>query len=63
MLRGIDSFVFAILFVAAVGLGPFAGTLGIALHTWGSAAKNFADHVRMPTWGRSKRCARPGPAG
>ena len=44
-LRGIDSFVFALLFVAAVGLGPFAGVLGIMLHTWGSAAKNFADHI------------------
>ncbi len=44
-LRGIDSFVFALLFVAAVGLGPFAGVLGIALHTWGSAAKLFADHL------------------
>ena len=45
VLRGIDSFVFALVLVAAVGLGPFAGTLGIALHTWGSAAKTFADHV------------------
>ena len=44
MLRGIDAFVFALLFVAAVGLGPFAGVIGIALHTWGSAAKFFADH-------------------
>ncbi len=44
-LRGIDSFVFALLFVAAVGLGPFAGVLGIALHTWGSASKFFADHI------------------
>ncbi len=44
-LRGIDSFVFALLFVAAVGLGPFAGVLGIALHTWGSAAKFFADGI------------------
>lgn len=50
-LRGIDSFVFAILFVAAVGLGPFAGTLGIALHTWGSAAKNFADHIENANLG------------
>lgn len=45
MLRGIDSLVFALLFVAAVGLGPFAGVIGIALHTWGSAAKLFADHL------------------
>jgi phosphonate transport system permease protein len=49
-LRGIDSFVFALLFVAAVGLGPFAGVIGIALHTWGSAAKLLADQIEnMPT--------------
>jgi phosphonate transport system permease protein len=50
-LRGIDSFVFALLFVAAVGLGPFAGVLGIAFHTWGSAAKFFADHVESVNLG------------
>jgi len=44
-LRGIDAFVFALIFVAAVGLGPFAGVIGIALHTWGSAAKLFADNI------------------
>jgi phosphonate transport system permease protein len=44
-LRGIDSFVFALLFVAAVGLGPFAGVLGIALHTWGSTAKLWAEAI------------------
>ena len=48
-LRGIDSFVFALLFVAAVGLGPFAGVLGVALHTWGSMAKLFAETIEdMP---------------
>ena len=50
-LRGIDSFVFALLFVASVGLGPFAGVLGIALHTWGSAAKFFADHIENANLG------------
>jgi phosphonate transport system permease protein len=50
-LRGIDSFVFALLFVAAVGLGPFAGVLGIALHTWGSAAKFFADQTENTNLG------------
>src|SRR5205823_11053978 len=44
-LRGIDSFAFALLFVAAVGLGPFAGVLGIALHTWGSTAKLWAEAI------------------
>ena len=50
-LRGVDSFVFALLFVAAVGLGPFAGVIGIALHTWGSAAKFFADHIENAQMG------------
>lgn len=47
--RGIDSFVFALILVAAVGLGPFAGMLGVMLHTWGSCAKLFADQIEtMP---------------
>ncbi|NDJ60007.1 MAG: phosphonate ABC transporter, permease protein PhnE [Chloroflexi bacterium] len=44
-LRGIDSFIFAIFFVAAVGLGPFAGVLGVAFHTWGSLAKLYAENL------------------
>lgn len=62
MLRSIDSMVFALLFVAAVGLGPFAGTLGIALHTWGSAAKNFSDHVENADLGplEAVRCTGAG---
>ena len=50
-LRGIDSFVFALLFVAAVGLGPFAGVLGIAFHTGGRAAKFFADQIESTNLG------------
>jgi phosphonate transport system permease protein len=50
-LRGIDSFVFALLFVAAVGLGPFAGVLGIAIHTSGTAAKFFADQIESANLG------------
>jgi phosphonate transport system permease protein len=44
-LRGVDSFVFALIFVAAVGLGPFAGVLGIALHTAGSTAKLWSETI------------------
>jgi phosphonate transport system permease protein len=44
-LRGIDSFVFALLFVAAVGLGPFAGVLGVALHSAGSVAKLWSEAI------------------
>jgi phosphonate transport system permease protein len=45
MLRGVDSFVFALLFVAAVGLGPFAGVLGVGLHAAGSIAKLWAETI------------------
>src|ERR1700731_3653886 len=44
-LRGIDSFIFALLFVAAVGLGPFAGVLGIGLHSAGTIAKLWSEAI------------------
>lgn len=37
--RGVDTVVFALLFVAAVGLGPFAGVLGMLVHSIGVIAK------------------------
>lgn len=52
VLRGIDAFVFALIFVAAVGLGPFAGVLGIAVHVAGSIAK---------LWSEAIETAEPGP--
>jgi phosphonate transport system permease protein len=45
VLRGIDSFVFALLFVAAVGLGPFAGVLGVGLHSAGTIAKLWSEAI------------------
>jgi phosphonate transport system permease protein len=45
ILRGIDSFIFALLFVAAVGLGPFAGVLGIGLHSAGTIAKLWSEAI------------------
>lgn len=50
-LRGIDSFVFALLFVAAVGLGPFAGVLGVGIHTAGSIAKLWSETLETSTQG------------
>lgn len=44
-LRAIDSFIFALIFVAAVGLGPFAGIIGVALHSTGSMAKLWSEHL------------------
>lgn len=43
VLRGVDGFVFALVLVAAVGLGPFAGMLGVALHSTGSVAKLWSE--------------------
>jgi phosphonate transport system permease protein len=44
-LRAINEFVFALLFVSAVGLGPFAGMLAIFVHTTGVLAKLFSEAV------------------
>lgn len=46
-LRGIDTVVFAILFVAAVGLGPFAGVLGMTLHAIGVIAKLNSEAIEI----------------
>jgi phosphonate transport system permease protein len=45
VMRGINEIILALIFVAAVGLGPFAGVLGIAFHTWGSTAKLWAEAI------------------
>jgi len=42
-LRAIDTAIFALIFVSVVGLGPFAGVLGVAFHTTGSMAKLYAE--------------------
>ncbi len=43
--RAINEMVFAMLFIVAVGLGPFAGVLAIWIHTTGVLAKLFAEAV------------------
>jgi len=44
-LRSINEMVFAMLFVVAVGLGPFAGALALWIHTTGTLAKLFSEAV------------------
>lgn len=44
-LRGIDTLIWALIFVAAVGLGPFAGILAIAIPDAGTLAKLFAEAI------------------
>jgi phosphonate transport system permease protein len=43
--RAINEMVFALMFVVAVGLGPFAGVLALAVHTTGVLAKLFSEVV------------------
>lgn len=45
VLRGINEVILALIFVAAVGLGPFAGVLALAVHGAGMVGKFFAEAV------------------
>lgn len=43
--RAIDALILALFFVSAVGLGPFPGTLALAIHSVGMLGKLFADSI------------------
>ena len=43
--RAINEMVFAMLFIVAVGLGPFAGVMALFVHTTGTLAKLFSEAV------------------
>jgi phosphonate transport system permease protein len=43
--RAINELVFAVLFVVAVGLGPFAGVMALFISTTGTLAKLFSEAV------------------
>ena len=45
MLRGINELIFALIFVSAIGLGPFAGVLAIAIHATGMLAKFCGEEI------------------
>jgi phosphonate transport system permease protein len=45
VLRSVNELVVGLLFVAAVGLGPFAGVMALALHTTGVLGKLFSEAV------------------
>ncbi|MEA5592884.1 phosphonate ABC transporter, permease protein PhnE [Rivularia sp. UHCC 0363] len=44
-MRAINELVFALIFIVAVGLGPFAGVLALFLHTAGTLGKLFSETV------------------
>ena len=45
LLRAVNEFVFALMFVTAVGLGPFAGMLALGLHTGGVLGKLLSETI------------------
>jgi len=45
VIRGIDTLIWALVFVGAVGLGPFAGILAIAVSDTGSFGKLFSEAI------------------
>lgn len=42
-LRGVDTLIWALIFVSAVGMGPFAGLLALAIPDTGTLAKTFSE--------------------
>jgi phosphonate transport system permease protein len=47
IMRGLNEFVLALIFVAAVGLGPFPGILALAFNTTGVLAKLYAEAIEV----------------
>lgn len=43
--RGFNEFVMALILVAVIGLGPFAGVLSLAIHTFGILGKVFSESI------------------
>lgn len=43
--RGFNEFVMALIFVAVIGLGPFAGVLALAVHTFGYLGKLISEAI------------------
>ena len=43
--RGFNEFVMALIFVAVIGLGPFAGVLALFIHTFGILGKVFSEAI------------------
>ncbi|BCV46891.1 phosphonate ABC transporter, permease protein PhnE [Shewanella algae] len=64
VLRGINEIILALIFVAAVGLGPFAGVLALAVHGAGMVGKFFSEAIEEIDQGpieamRASGCSTP----
>ena len=60
VLRAVNEFVFALMFVTAVGLGPFAGTLALGIHTGGVLGKLLSETIESTDPGQMEGVAAVG---
>ena len=58
--RGFNEFVMALIFVAVIGLGPFAGILALWIHTFGILAKVFSEQIEAIDNGQIEALASTG---
>ena len=56
ILRSIPELVWVLICILAVGIGPFAGTIALGLHTAGVLGKLYAETMEEVPCGRWKRC-------
>ena len=62
LFRAVNEFVFALMFVTAVGLGPFAGMLALGIHTGGVLGKLLSESVEAIDPGQVEGVAAVGPS-
>ena len=60
LLRAVNEFVFALMFVTAVGLGPFAGMLALGIHTGGVLGKLLSETIEAMDPGQAEGVAATG---
>ena len=60
LLRAVNEFVFALMFVTAVGLGPFAGMLALGIHTGGVLGKLLSETIESIDPGQAEGVAATG---
>jgi phosphonate transport system permease protein len=53
-IRGVDTLIWALVWINVVGLGPFAGVLAIAVSDFGAFGKLFSRRSKPPIGSRSK---------
>ncbi|SHE94849.1 phosphonate transport system permease protein [Desulfacinum infernum DSM 9756] len=58
--RGFNEFVMALVFVAVIGLGPFAGVMALAIHTFGILGKVFSEAIEAVEPGQVEAVAASG---